>query len=42
MLVARIEPPGLAFGMPEGRLREIRESYRRGEAVPGFAPLNPG
>ena len=29
LLVARMEPSGLAVGKPEGRLRDIRESLRR-------------
>ncbi len=36
IIVARIEPRGLAFGGPEGRLREIRGS------IPAFAALDAG
>src|SRR6266849_3508681 len=35
--VARIEPPGPAFGRPDDKLREMR-----GRPPPDFAALNPG
>src|SRR5262249_26619671 len=41
--VARIEPPGPAFGGPDDRLREIRDRPDpHGKAAPGSLPLNPG
>jgi len=39
MLVARIEPPGLAFGEPEDRLREMRDRRSRMSLPPARSAL---
>ena len=51
-LVARMEPPGPAFGRPDDKLRVIREQPRdvarspdygpKAELTPGYASLHPG
>jgi hypothetical protein len=43
MSVARIEPPGPAFGRPDDKLSEIRDSRAKTQRRPRVSlPLNPG
>jgi hypothetical protein len=39
---ARMEPPGPAFGRPEGKLRESRESVPAAKPAPDFASAQSG